>query len=269
VGEQPSLLAVTPALLGRGAIAFAGAQVATFAGAQGATLAAAQVAARARSLDVALELASVTAAELAAFGDARIATLQAWRMHDAHAFLAGAPERAQGVAVLAAAVDLAASRGVPRVLAVCGFGACEPGAAFERSTEQFRRVAAHARARGVRVVIERLGARRTNAMLGADEHARLHEALAATDVFGCALDTGHMLDAGEDPERVIAGWQLPIEELQLRGRDGAPPGQGDSLERWIGACRRRPAVVCIEAKRAADSPAELDALLARVRAALG
>ncbi|TAJ24778.1 MAG: hypothetical protein EPO68_01020 [Planctomycetota bacterium] len=247
--EQVSTLAVTPLLLGPGSPA--------------------EAASRARAADLALEVAALSASELAAYDGARIATLQAWRMHDAHALLDDAQGRAQGVAALAAAQRVAATRAVPRVLAVCGFGACEPRAAFERSAEQFRAVAAQARALGVRVVIERLGARRTAAMLGADEHARLHGELAAPDVFGSALDTGHMLDAGEDPERLLAAWPLPIEELQLRGRDGAPPAAGDPLERWIRACRTRPAVVCIESKRAAASAAELSALLARVRSALG
>jgi len=248
VPERNSLLAVTPALLGSSAPA--------------------KDAACARELDLSLEVAAVDAAELAAYGDAPIATLQAWRMHTAHALLEDAKSRALGMLVLAEAVELAASRRIPRVLAVCGFGACEPQAAFERSVEQFRQVAPSARSHGVRILIERLGARRTNVLLGADEHARLHEALAAPEVFGSALDTGHMLDAGEDPERVIAEWPLPIEELQLRGRDGSAPSPSDPLERWIRACRARPTVVCIEAKRPAASAAELDALLARVRTAL-
>lgn len=246
--EQVSTLAVTPALLELGAPADA--------------------ARRARALGVALEVASTTSAELAAYGAANVATLQAWQLHAAHALLAEPSERAAGIRVLAEALALAASHRIPRVLAVCGFGACEPAVALARSVEQFRAVAAQARAGGVRIVVERLGARRTNALLGADEHVALHAQLAAADVFGSALDTGHMLDAGEDPERVIAAWPLPIEELQLRGRDGAPPLPSDPLERWIRACRAQPAVVCIEAKRAAP-PAELDALLARVRAVLG
>jgi Xylose isomerase-like TIM barrel len=249
VPERNSLLAVTPALLGTGAPA--------------------DDAARARELDLALEVASIDAAELSTYGDARIATLQAWRLHTAHALLADARARAPGVLVLAGAIELAASRRIPRVLAVCGFGACEPQPAFERSVEQFRQSVASARSRGVRILIERLGARRTNAMLGADEHARLHAALDAPDVFGSALDTGHMLDAGEDPEGVLAEWPLPVEELQLRGRDGSAPGPSDPLERWIRACRARPAVVCIESKRPAASTPQLRALLARVRAELG
>jgi sugar phosphate isomerase/epimerase len=247
--HPPPRLAVTPALL------------------RASTLAARVE--HANRLGVGLELPCTTFEELDAQRAARLLTLQASGLHTAHALCADPLLRARGIAHLLEALEFSARLGIPRVLAVCGFGASDPATAFAHSLAQFRAVTPRARALGVRIVIERLGAARTNAMLEPDEHARLHAELAAPDVYGAALDTGHMLDAGEDPQRVIAAWPLPIEELQLRGRGGTPPALDAPFEAWALALRAIPSVVCIETRTAAPSSTELAVLLARVRAAFG
>jgi len=117
----------------------------------------------------------------------------------------------------------------------------------------------------MRVVIEMLGARRAAAMTSPDEIARLLDELAAPDVFTTAIDTGHLLDAGSDPAAILRRWELPLEELQLRGNDGAPPGRDDPVEQWLGAAASRPRIVCMEHPRPI-ALADFEALLARVRA---
>lgn len=192
--------------------------------------------------------------------------LQAYRLHEQHALCATAAERAAGREHLASALRLAAEQRVPRVLAVCGFGPALAPDPEGSALEQFAAVAPAARAAGLRVLIERLSPLRAGALTSAAEHARLHAALRAPECFGSCLDTGHLLDAGLDPERAIADWPLPLDELQLRGPLGSAPGPELPLERWIAAARGL-AAVAIE-HREPLAPAACAALVARVRAAL-
>ncbi len=193
-----------------------------------------------------------------------IATIQAWALHEGHA-LSARPERARaGLLHLIDTIELARRAGVGRVLAVCGFGHESVADPFGRSLSFFHEVIDPARDTGVRVVLEMLGSRRAGAMTKPAEIFRLLEELDAPDVYATAVDTGHLLDAGSDPAETLAQWSAPLEELQLRGPDGAPPGRGDPLERWLDAAGARPPVVCVEHRGSIDA-AGFTELIARLR----
>jgi hypothetical protein len=97
------------------------------------------------------------------------------------------------------------------------------------------------------------------------EIGRLLAALDAPDVFGTVLDTGHLLDGGHDPAKVLRGWRHRVDELQLRGPDGLPPTLALPLQAWLAALSSPPDVLCVE-HRTAVAPDELERLVTGLRA---
>lgn len=217
-------------------------------------------------LGLALEVANRGEVDPAPYARAGVAvvTVQAWGMHDHHPLHPDPARRAAAAAHLRDTIDLAARLGAPRVLAVCGYGPLSCGDPFDRCLEFFAASAPHARDRGVRILIEPLSRLRAPAAAGTEAVARLLAALALPEVFGAALDTGHLLDDRRDPGEVLASWGPEVEELQLRGPASVAPGPDLPLEAWLARLARPPAVLVVE-HRAAIGSAELDALVERLR----
>lgn len=195
---------------------------------------------------------------------ARVVTLQAYGMHELHPLHVEAAVRRAARRYVLRVIERAAAAKVARVLTCCGFGHALADRAFERCLEFYALLAPRARELGLRVLIEPLGPKRAGAMTDPAEVERLLHALEAPDVFGGALDSGHLLDGGRDPERELARWNAPLDELQLRGPDGGPPPRDVPLARWLAACRTRPEVVCVE-HRSEQTEAELERLVAHLR----
>jgi hypothetical protein len=191
----------------------------------------------ARRLDLALEVAHRPETDVEAIGRSglRVATVQAWRLHEVHPLHPDASVRARAAAVVEQAMVVALRLGAPRVLTVCGFGSEVCDAPFERCLGFFAALAISARNRGLRLLIELLGPHRAAAMSTPEELQRL-------------------LDALDEP--------------QLRGPDSTAPGAGLPLERWIGARTPAPAVIAVE-HHGALPPGRCETLIGRVRAALG
>jgi len=175
-----------------------------------------------------------------------VVSLQAYGMHDTHPLHPDPRVREAGLAHLGDTIGKAAALGVPRVLAVCGYGretcARPPGSC----RDFFAAILPLARSRGVRILIEPLSPLRAAAMTDPGEIERLLDDLASPDVFGLALDTGHALDGGHEVDRWLEAWRHPVDELQLRGPGSAPPPPDVPLARWISRLRAPPAVVCVE-----------------------
>jgi hypothetical protein len=218
----------------------------------------------ARRLELALELACRDGA----VPDPRglpVVCVQAWDLHREHALARDAAARARAREHVLAALDHAARLGAPRVLAVCGFGDALVDAPFERALEFFAGLAGEARARGRRIALEPLSPARAAALTDPDELARLLAALPG-DVYGAALDTGHLLDGGRDPARVVARWPGALDELQLRGPGSSPPADGRSLREWCALRAPAPAAVVVEHAPGRISPRGVEQLVARLRA---
>jgi len=195
-----------------------------------------------------------------------IVAVQAHRMHEVHPLHPDAAVRAAARVHLADALELAARVGARHVVAVCGFGQAVCRDPFGSSVRCFAAVADRARALGVRVLIELLGPGRAGALTGLDDVPRLLAALDAPDVFGCLLDTGHLLDAGRDPEAVLGAWPLPVEAVQLRGPGSRPPGAELPWRAWLAALGAAPRVVSVE-HRAPTTVEAVERLVAELREA--
>ena len=203
---------------------------------------------------LALEVANRPEAKFDIWADTTVpvATVQAYGMHEAHP-LHPDPQRVRAARRhVRDTIEKATAIGARRVLTVCGFGHEPCDRPFERCVDFFAGVASFAREHGVLVLIEKLSRRRAGAMTGAEELARLFDELDAPDVFRAALDTGHILDDGLDPAGYFKAWRHPVEEIQLRGPNSAPPAPGEPLRDWLGALPALPAVVCVEHTEAID-----------------
>jgi sugar phosphate isomerase/epimerase len=222
---------------------------------------------------LALEVANRDELDLAALrrSGARVASVQAWGLHEAHALSPTPGERRRAREHLLATVDLARELGAPRVVAVCGFGhepCAEPHA---RSLELFASVADRAREVGVRVLVEPLSPARAGSMNRPEDVARLLEDLAAPDVFGTVLDTGHLLDGGHDPAALFAGWPHRVDEVQLKGPRSSAPDDTLPVVDWLRALPAPPDVVAVEHRERLEARdferrvARLVALVARAR----
>lgn len=212
----------------------------------GATLA--EKAGLLRERGLALELAddgSVDAAAVLGLG-VPVACVQAFRMHDAHPLHADPAVREEARRVVLSALELAARVGCPRVLTVCGFGPPGVERPFEAALGFFASLAAPARALGLRLLVEPLSPRRAGAFTRPAEVRDLLRALASPDVFGAALDTGHMLDGGLDPAAELSAFDGLLEEVQLKGPLSAAPGPELPLRRWLSAPGAPPALLAVE-----------------------
>jgi len=223
----------------------------------------------AQRLGLALEVADRPETDLGAIAASGlpIATVQAWRMHEVHPLQPGARPRGVALDVVEHAMDVAVRLGAARVLTVCGFGMERTDAPFERSLEFFLELAPRARARRLSILIEPLSPLRAAHMTSLEDQKRLMAALVREGCFATAFDTGHLLDGGQDPGRVLTTWPHPIFELQLRAAASEAPSETTPLERWIEALPAGTQVVAIEHHRPLH-PGSLELLLARVRAAL-
>jgi sugar phosphate isomerase/epimerase len=101
-------------------------------------------------------------------------------------------------------------------------------------------------------------------MAGPAAVRRLLDALALPQVFGAALDTGHLLDDGSDPAEVLGGWGPDLVEVQMRGAGSAPPSPGLPLDAWLARLGRAPAAVVVE-HRGEIAVRDLERLVARLR----
>ena len=193
-----------------------------------------------------------------------VVTLQAYGMHELHPLHPDLARRAAAAEYVRAVLERAARHGIPRVLTACGFDPCITDRAAERCLDFFAGLAPRARALGVRILIEPLSPRRASAMSSPAAVAELLRALAAPEIFAAALDSGHLWDAGLDPAAVLERFEPPLEELQLRGPDSAPPPADLPLRDWLLRARSRPSIVCIEHRTALAEPA-LARLIAHLR----
>jgi sugar phosphate isomerase/epimerase len=211
----------------------------------------------AREHNLALEVANGGSLDLEPILDAgfEVVSLQAYRMHQFHPLHPHRLRRDMARGHVEETIGIAARFGVPRIVTACGFGQELADRPFERSLEFFQSLAPVARDAGVRIMIEPLSPRKAAAMTDLDEMRRFLELLGSQDVFCTILDTGHLLDGGHDPTAVIARWPGRVEEVQLRGRGGQPPGPGDPLRQWMRAPRRPPAVIAVEHREPIDEEA--------------
>ena len=170
-----------------------------------------------------------------------IPTLQAFEMHDLHPLHPDASRRREARAYVRETIDAAAESGVPRVLTACGFGEAACADPFESCTAFYEDVGQHARARGVRILVELLSPRRAPAMTDPTELARLLDTLNA-DTFSIALD--HLADAGLELDDALSCFPGRVEELQLRGPRATPPPTDFPLASTLRRFGTTPAVVC-------------------------
>jgi sugar phosphate isomerase/epimerase len=224
--------------------------------------------ATARRLGLALEVANREEADLEAVrgSGVPVVTVQAHRLHEAHPLHPDPACRDAAAAHVRDTIEVAAALGAGRVLTACGFGERVADRPFDRCVEFFSALAAPARGRGVRVLIELLSPLRAGAMTDPEELASLLDTLDAPDVFGAAIDTGHLLDAGREPEAFLDAWGLPVEEFQLRGPGSTPP-PAEPIGRWLAALDAPPAVVAVEHREPVAEDA-LDDLVHRIATAL-
>ena len=223
----------------------------------------------ARAHGLALEIAHKDddRAERARDADLPLATLQAWRLHEVHPIHPEKSVRAAAYEHLRRTIELAARLGVPRVLAVAGYGSQICADPFEEARSFFRFVAPIAREHKVRVLIEPLSPLRCAALTAPMVLARLLEEIQSPDVYGSAIDTGHVIDSGRDVDEYLERWPRRVEELQLKGKGSSPPEPDMPLARWLRRLEGAPDVVCLE-HRLPIEPADLEKLLAHLRAEL-
>lgn len=201
---------------------------------------------------LALEIANCGAVPIEDYQQAGIpiAAVQAYLMHDFHPLHPDPEHRRQAIPHVKETLALAAQLSAPRIVTVCGFGHQLADAPFERSLEFFASLAGSAKALGVRIMIEPLSPKRLGAMTHPEEIARLVNSLNQPDVFSILLDTGHLLDSGLELNEFFASWPYAIEELQLKGRNSAPPDQTMPITDWLDVMHPPPSVVCIEHRQA-------------------
>jgi len=220
----------------------------------------------ARRYGLALEVANRGRAVTAPLLDAgvRVVSVQAYRLHEFHPLHPDQEFRRMAAPHVIETLDLAASCGALHIVAVCGFGERVADRPYERCLEFFARLAAPARERGVRILLEPLSPLRAAAMTDLDEFQRMVDELDASDVFATLLDTGHLADGGHDPGEVFRTWRHPVHEVQLRGARSLPPAETDPLEAWLSDLPQPPAVVAVE-HRVPIADSDLDRLLDRLR----
>jgi sugar phosphate isomerase/epimerase len=197
----------------------------------------------------------------------QLATLQAWRLHEVHPIHPDKKVRAAAYEHLRRTIELAAQLGVPRVLAVAGYGQAICADPFEEARAFFRFVAPIARENKVRVLIEPLSPLRCAALTAPMVLARLLEEIGSPDVFGSAIDTGHVIDSGREVDEYLERWPSRVEELQLKGKGSSPPQADMPPARWLRKLKGAPDVVCVEHRLRIEAQ-EFGKLLEHLRAEL-
>lgn len=175
-----------------------------------------------------------------------IVTLQAWKLHEVHPIHPDRSVRSAAYAHLVATIELAAELGVPRVLAIAGYGNEICADPFDEARSFFRFVAPIAREKQVRVLIEPLSPLRCAALTAPMVLARLLDEIGSPDVFSSAIDTGHVIDSGREVGDYLARWPHAVVELQLKGKGSSPPEVDVPLAKWLARLQQRPEVVCVE-----------------------
>jgi sugar phosphate isomerase/epimerase len=197
-----------------------------------------------------------------------IATLQAWRLHETHPIHPDKKVRGAAYEHLRETIELAARLDVPRVLAVAGYGQEICADPFEEARSFFRWVAPIAREKKVRLLIEPLSPLRCAALTAPMVLSRLLEEIESPDVFGSAIDTGHVVDSGRDVGEYLERWPREIKELQLKSKGSSPPESDVPLSSWLKKMKNVPEVVCVE-HRLPIEPACFARLVGHLRAELG
>ncbi|MBW4565174.1 MAG: sugar phosphate isomerase/epimerase [Mojavia pulchra JT2-VF2] len=218
------------------------------------------------------------ALEIANFGDIQIdvykraqipiASVQAYQMHDFHPLHCNAEHRHQAKIHVEQTLELAAQLNAPRIVTVCGFGHDLADNPLERAVEFFSSLAQRAAKLGVRIMIEPLSPKRAGALTHPDEIVSLIRCLNQPEVFSLVLDTGHLLDSGFDLNLFFSIWQHPVEEMQLKGINSAPPTLTMPLASWIKVMKSPPDVICVE-HRQAISWTEFDQIIQKCFDSLG
>jgi sugar phosphate isomerase/epimerase len=224
----------------------------------------------ARAHGLALEVAyrDDDRAERARDAGLQIATLQAWRLHEVHPIHPDKRVRGEAYEHLRRTVELAARLGVPRVVAIAGYGQEICAEPFDEARAFFRFFAPVAREQKVRVLLEPLSPLRCAALTAPMVLARLLDEIESPDVYGSAIDTGHVIDSGREVGEYLERWPRKVEELQLKGKGSSAPEHDVPLAKWLQRLKAVPEVVCIE-HRLPIEPAELGKLLAHLRSELG
>jgi len=220
----------------------------------------------ARAHGLALEVAhrDDDRAERARDAGLEVVTLQAWRLHEVHPIHPEKKVRGEAYEHLRRTIELADKLGVPRVIAVAGYGREICADPFEEARAFYRWLAPIARERKVRVLIEPLSPLRCAALTAPMVLARLLDEIESPDVYGSAIDTGHVIDSGREVEEYLERWPRKVEELQLKGKGSSPPDVDVPLAKWLGKLKGAPDVVCVE-HRLPIEPDELGKLIAHLR----
>lgn len=223
----------------------------------------------ARAHGLALEIAHTGGdrAQRACDAGLALATLQARLLHETHPIHPDRKVRGAAYEHLRETIELAARLSVPRVLAVAGYGQEICTDPFEEARSFFRWIAPIAREKKVRILIEPLSPLRCAALTAPMVLARLLEEIESPDVFGSAIDTGHVIDSGRDVGEYLERWPRKVEELQLKSKGSSPPEADVPLAQWLRSMKSAPEVVCVE-HRLPIEPAELGKLLEHLRGEL-
>ena len=192
----------------------------------------------------------------------RIAAVQAYSMHVVHPLHPDTERRKRAMPHVLETVELAAELGASWAVTVCGFGKQLADRPFDRSLEFFAALVPHARAAGVRVLIEPVSPLRAAAMHDPHTVADLLATIDAPDALALLLDTGHLLDSGLDLEDFFATWSHPVEALHLKGSGSVPPDPRTLIGPWFGDLR--PGLISVE-HRGPSSPDEVRRTAAAMR----
>lgn len=173
-----------------------------------------------------------------------VLTVQAYRLHEYSMVDRDRGERKAALDHVKETIDLARRIGAQRVLVVPGYGfdLCpDPeGTWLTLMTE----AALHAKDKGMEIMVESLGPKRTGFHPRFSDIAALVEELDQPNV-GLVADTMHIYNSGEDVYETLEKYNGQIKEVQLRDTESLPPGKGDlDFERIIEITRGIP--LCLE-----------------------
>jgi sugar phosphate isomerase/epimerase len=220
-----------------------------------------------RRWEIALEIANQGNSVVEVYQRAQIpiAAVQAYQMHHFHPLHRDPTHRHQAVLHVEDTLELAARLHAPRVVTVCGFGHDLADCPWERSLDVFTALADKAKVCGIRILIEPLSPKRAGAMAHPEAIVQLLECLNQPTVFSILLDTGHLLDSGFDLMTFFSTWPYPIEVLQLKGRNSAPPDLTMPIAQWLATLPFPPQVLSVE-HRQPISWARFDQIVSRLKA---